>query len=195
MPSVLITAFEPYEEWEENSSWLALIELTNWFDSGGRVTTRRYPANFDTVHKRLREDLRAEYDVMLHLGQLPGAPVLTLESVGLNLRNDGTALFTGGPVAYQSALPLTRWESKLREAGIPAKVSHHAGTYLCNATLFATHHLARELGVNTQAAFIHVPLAPAQVAKAEKPLASISTPLAAAGLAIILEDLLGAPKM
>lgn len=190
MPSVLITAFEPYEEWDENSSWLALVELTNWFDSSGCVTTRRYPVNFEAVSKRLREDLRAEYDVVLHLGQLPGAPILTLETVGLNLRSDGMPLFGDAPLAYQSTLPLTRWEAKMREAGIPTTISHYAGTYLCNATLFAIHHLAAELGVKTQAAFIHVPLAPAQVAKAGKPLASLSTPLAAAGLAIILEDLL-----
>lgn len=193
MPSVLITAFEPYEQWEENSSWLALIELTNWFDTQGSVTTRRYPVHFEEVQRRLAEDLRGEYDLILHLGQLPGAPTLQLEAIGLNLRSDSQPLFPAAPLAYQSALPLARWQRQLRDAGIPAEVSHHAGTYLCNATLYTTHHLAQQRGLATRAGFIHVPLAPAQVAKAGKSLASLSTPMAAAGLAIMLEDLLGRP--
>jgi len=28
MTRVLITAFEPFDRWSENSSWLALVELT-----------------------------------------------------------------------------------------------------------------------------------------------------------------------
>ena len=28
MPSVLITAFEPYDRWRANSSWLTLVQLT-----------------------------------------------------------------------------------------------------------------------------------------------------------------------
>ena len=28
MPRVLLTAFEPYDEWKTNASWLALVELT-----------------------------------------------------------------------------------------------------------------------------------------------------------------------
>ena len=46
MASVLITAFEPYDRWEANSSWLALVELTKDLPSEPRITTRRYPVDF-----------------------------------------------------------------------------------------------------------------------------------------------------
>lgn len=190
MPSVLITAFEPYEQWDENSSWLALVELTRWFDSDQRVTTRRYPVGLAAVHQRLSEDLKAGYDVVLHLGQAPGACEIRLESVGLNVRTDGCPLIEGAPAAYRSTLPLQQWQQQLCDAGIPARVSHHAGTLLCNATLFLTQHLAAQRGVPVAAAFIHIPLTPAQAARSGQSLPSMSTPMAAAALSIILQQVL-----
>ena len=67
-----------------------------------------------------------------------------------------------GPLAYRSQLPLASWAQQLRSAGIPAQVSFHAGTYLCNALLYLSLHLAQRRGLRTQAAFIlssarHVP--------------------------------------
>jgi pyroglutamyl-peptidase len=190
MPSVLITAFEPYEQWDENSSWLAVVELTRWFEAAQQVTTRRYPVSLSGVHQRLSEDLKAGYDVVLHLGQAPGACEIRLESVGLNLRSDGRPLIEGAPAAYQSTLPLQQWQQSLCDAGIPARVSHHAGTVLCNATLFLCHHLAAQRHLPLKAAFIHIPLTPAQVARSGQSLPSLSTPMAAAALSIILQQIL-----
>ena len=56
VPRIFITAFEPYEGWSENSSWLALVEFTKNLTPLARVTTRRYPVNFDVVRERLARD-------------------------------------------------------------------------------------------------------------------------------------------
>ena len=191
MTRVLLTAFEPYDRWPENSSWLALVDLTRWYDGGAEITTRRYPVDLTAMSERLRKDLQDDYDLALHLGQSPGSTLIKLESIGLNVRSDGSPLLREAPAAYRSGLPLDRCYRSLIAAGIPSEVSHHAGTYLCNAELFLSQHYAESFGLRTQSAFVHVPLSPAQVAKDKAGLASMSTPMSAAAIALIVDQLLG----
>lgn len=198
MTSVLITAFEPYDRWDANSSWLALVELTKDLPSEPRVVTRRYPVDFAAVRERLAEDLAADYDYALHLGQSPGLARVHLEAFGLNiggtsqqLAEEFQPLLPDGPAAYRSDLPLAGWAAKLRGAGIPAQVSYHAGTYLCNATLYLTHHLCRQRGWKTQAAFIHLPLATEQSVRERPDIASLPSAIVAQALRLILEELRG----
>lgn len=174
MPRILLTAFEPYDRWPDNSSWMTLVELTSWLDGPSTVVTRRYPVDLQAASDRLRKDLLDRYDFAIHLGQSPGSPSIKLESTGLNLRTDGAALIDGAPAAYHSPLPLGRLCTVLRQEGIPAEVSHHAGTYLCNAVLYLSQHYAAQLHLNTRAMFIHLPLCPAQVARIGEPLPSCS---------------------
>ena len=191
MTRVLLTAFEPYDRWPENSSWLALADLTKWYDGSADLTTRRYPVDLTKMSERLRKDLQEDYDLSLHLGQSPGATLIKLESVGLNVRSDGTPLISEAPAAYRSPLALDRCYRSLRSAGIPAEVSHHAGTYLCNAALFLSQHYSQSFGLRTQSAFVHIPLAPAQAAQDSGRLASMSTPMSAAAIALIVDQLVG----
>ncbi len=170
MSSILITAFEPYDRWPENSSWLALVELTRELPAGLRVVTRRYPVDFEQTRSRLFEDLASDYDFALHLGQAPGIGRIHLEAIGVNVGGHSSLLpdqfqplVPEGPAAYHSALPLADWAGQIRQLGIPCQVSYHAGTYLCNALLYLTHHIACEQRLKTRAAFIHLPLAPQQV--------------------------------
>ena len=134
MPRVLLTAFEPYDDWKENSSWLTLVELTRWFDMGPDLVTRRYPVDFQAVKHRLAIDMQEDYDLILHLGQSPGSSVMQLEGFGVNMGSNDCPLIEDGNAAYRTDLPLLRWSEKLAERGIPAHVSYHAGTFLCNAT-------------------------------------------------------------
>jgi pyroglutamyl-peptidase len=196
MPKVLLTAFEPYDIWKENASWLALVELTKDMPPGIDITTRRYPVDFAAVKERLAADLAAVYDYAIHLGQAPGSAVVQLEQFGINVgghssqqRHEHRPLASDGPAAYRSALPLAQWVPLLRGAGIPAVLSYYAGTYLCNATLYWTHYLTERSGWRTQAAFVHLPLATSQVAAEQQALASLSTDMAARAVRLILEQL------
>src|SRR5437764_12607628 len=92
MRRVLITAFEPYDRWSENSSWLALVELTRNLPESSQVVTRRYPVDFEMAKHRLREDLAADYDYALHLGQAPGIGRIHLEAIGLNMGGQSSQL-------------------------------------------------------------------------------------------------------
>ncbi len=169
MPRVLVTAFEPYGPWRTNASWLALMELTRDFPKSPSIVTRRYPVDYDAVRQRLQDDLAQGYDFSLHLGQAPGSSAIRLEQFALNVRDNGAthadglpSLAADGPAAYRSRLPLADWAARLRQIGIPAQVSHHAGTYLCNATLYWSHYLCEQQGWHTQSAFVHLPLEPSQ---------------------------------
>ncbi len=190
MTRILISAFEPYDRWTTNSSWLALVELTRFYAGPAELTTRRYPVELTEMSERLRKDLQQDFDFALHLGQSPGSPLIKLEAVGLNVRSDGSALLKDAPTAYQSPLPLSECHTALTGAGIPSCVSHHAGTYLCNAVLYLSQHYAASFGMKTRTAFVHLPLAPEQVARDSQTLPSMSTPMCSAALGVIIETLL-----
>lgn len=166
MAKILLTAFEPYDRWPDNSSWLTLVELTSWLETASTVVTRRYPVDLQLASGRLRKDLLEKFDFAIHLGQHPGASLVELETTGLNLRTDGSPLVDAGPAAYRTPLPLDSLRDYLLAQEIPVNVSHHAGTYLCNALLYLSQHYAAELHLPTRAMFIHLPLVPQQVARA-----------------------------
>ena len=105
------------------------------------------------------------------------------------MRSDGTPLIKGAPDAYRSTLNLDDAAQKLLGAGIPNEVSHHAGTYLCNAALFLSQHYAQTMGKHTQSVFVHLPLTPAQAAKDTGRLASMSTPMAGVAIAMVMDEL------
>lgn len=189
MPRILLTAFEPYENWSENSSWLTLVELTRWIDAHAQVVTRRYPVDFVEVSRRLSDDLTDEIDCTIHLGQYPGCTAVQLEAIALNVDSHGRALIAGGPAGLRTVLPLERWRDRVRKRGIPARISWHAGTYLCNATFYLAMHRFLQTGRPLRSVFLHLPLAPAQVAVHDPPLASMSIPMMAAAVAEVLEDI------
>ena len=196
MVSVLITAFEPYDRWQANSSWQAVIEMTKDRPDEPKITTRLYPVDFRAAKAKLSEDLQANFDFALHLGQAPGSTGIRLESIGINvggsshqLPEEAQTLAIDGPVAYQSSLPLGKWAGMLRRAGIPTQVSYHAGTYLCNAMLYLSHYYTEQRGLKTRACFMHLPLSTTQAISEKQDIASLPTSLAALGLRMILNDL------
>jgi pyroglutamyl-peptidase len=196
MPTILITAFEPYDRWSENSSWLALVELTRDLPVSSKVVTRRYPVDFESARVRLVEDLAADYDFVLHLGQAPGIGRVHLEAIGVNvgghsslLPDEFQPLVPGGPAAYQTSLPLAEWAGEIRGLGIPCQVSYHAGTYLCNAVLYLTHHIAATEQLTTRAAFIHLPLAPQQVLADRQDLPTLPSAASAEAIRLIVSKL------
>jgi pyroglutamyl-peptidase len=198
MPRVLLTALGPYDDWPTNASWLALQELTRELpsDCGLELTTRLYPVSFADVAARLEQDLTGDVDYALHIGQAPRASCVKFETVGINWAcdrgkrpEDAWPLVPKGPMAYSSGLPLARWAQLLRGDGIPAEVSHHAGTYVCNATLYLSLHLVTQRKLDTQVAFIHVPVDPSQVLDRQPAVPSSPAAITARGLRLVLDDI------
>jgi pyroglutamyl-peptidase len=198
MLRVLLTAFQPYERWPENASWLALMELTRQLPPTPSVTTRLYPVDYHRMQDRLSGDVNDRYDFVVLTGQAPGRPRIEIETVALNLARetaDETSacrpLVAEGPVAYSSGLPAEAICTQMRGAGIPAGVSRHGGTYLCNAALyFALHQIATQQ-LATHAVFVHLPLDTSQAARYPEPIPSLPAAVSAQALRILLHNLPG----
>lgn len=197
MPRILVTAYGPYDDWAENSSWLALQALARDLPADFPVTTRLYPVDFEIVKYRLEQDVSEGHDAILHLGQAPGRATIGLEAIGINLAlergkrpDEAVPLIEAGPVAYGSHFPLSKWTAMLNAAGIPVEVSHHAGTYLCNAALYLSHYFAERAKYETAATFLHLPLDPIQVVASERNLPCLPVEVSARAVRILIDDLL-----
>lgn len=193
---VLLTAFEPYDEWTSNASWLTLVELLRTRHPSTSLVTRRYPVDFHRLQNVLYKDLDQGFDAVVHLGQAPGTPAIRLEAIALNvggaMSDSGAShdrLVIGAPEAYRSLMPLERWMKRLHEQSIPATISYHAGTYLCNAIMFLSHHWFAQAGLVTPVGFIHLPLATEQVAGNVNSLPSLPVATLASAVACVLDDL------
>ncbi len=192
---VLLTAFEPYDDWTENSSWLTLMELLKDRPGSVELMTRRYPVELSSLQERLHQDLKQKPEVVLHLGQSPGAAAIKLEAIALNVAGcvdengrELPPLIDSGTLAFQSQMPLGDWSEKLRRAGIPAVVSYHAGTFLCNATMYLTHHWCQVHQHSMKVGFVHLPLATEQVAGSGRTLPSLPVATLAQAVRLLIED-------
>ncbi|QDU77577.1 Pyrrolidone-carboxylate peptidase [Bremerella volcania] len=164
MHRILITAFEPFLQYPTNAS---MQILTHWAEDNpgsDRIafTTEILPVDYNLAEPRLG-DLHADwFDFALHLGQSPRIDEYQLEMVALNLKSDPktptSPLSPFGPTAFASQLPLDTWCQDLREHDLPASVSFHAGTYLCNATYYWSMEIYRQRGLSDRSLFVHVPL-------------------------------------
>ena len=128
MSNVLLTAFEPYDRWPTNASWLALVELTRELPREPTITTRLYPVDFAEVKQRLVKDLAGNYDFAIHLGQAPGSSRVQLEAIGINVGGSShqspdqyLPLADDGPMAYRSPLAWPIGRSSSARRGFPLK--------------------------------------------------------------------------
>jgi len=176
LPHVLLTGFDPFGGENVNPSWEAVHGLHGQCIDGHLVVARQLPTEFDASLSVLKEAMHELKPVIvLGVGQAGGRPKLSLERVAINLQdaripdNAGAQpidepVIAGGPAAYFSTLPIKAMLAALHEAGLPAEISHTAGTYVCNHIAYAMLHLAsQQPGV--RAGFIHIPYLPAQAAR------------------------------
>ncbi|QFZ16357.1 pyroglutamyl-peptidase I [Saccharothrix syringae] len=170
---VLLTGFEPFDGQRTNPSWDAALAVR---PDGYALTTLRLPCVFDKSLEMLRAALdERRYDVVVAVGQAGGRAGVTPERVAVNLDdaripdNAGNQpvdvpVVPGGPAAYFTGLPVKACTAALTGAGIPAAVSHTAGTFVCNHVFYGLMHLVATSHPGLRAGFVHVPFAPEQVA-------------------------------
>lgn len=172
---VLITGFEPFGGHAINPSLEVAKQLDGLEVEGHRVAGRILPVAIASLRERL-ESLVSEVDpgVVVSLGLASGESVIRLERVGLNLAdftradNEGVVrrdepVTADGPAARMATLPLRAIADTLLQAGIPARLSTTAGTYLCNAALYTLlGTAAARRGV--PCGFVHLPYLPEQAA-------------------------------
>lgn len=133
---------------------------------GIRLETHVLPVVYEGLAARLSalaDETGA--DAILHFGVAARRKIISVETRARNRRRLGAADAQGqrpesglidlnGPETIAVRIPAAQIVAKIRSAGIAAALSHDAGRYLCNATLYETLRKRRHL----PAGFIHIPL-------------------------------------
>jgi len=163
MTKVLLTGFEPFGKATLNPSGEIVKQI-----SGDNIVTAILPVAYAQSAERLLA-LIAEHkpDVVICLGQAEGRTHISPERIAINLddarladnegviRND-VPIVAGGPVAYESTLPIKEIIKAINDAGVPAAVSLSAGAFLCNHVFYVAQDYFK--GTRVRSGFVHVPL-------------------------------------
>jgi pyroglutamyl-peptidase len=172
----LVTGFEPFGGEPINPSLEAVMRLPAHL---GALTVERrsLPTVFHRALGVLDDAVRTvQPDILLCVGQAGGRAELSVERVAINIDdarladNDGQSpidqpIVPGAPAAYFTNLPLKAIVRVLNEAGIPAKVSNTAGTFVCNHVFYGAMHLVATEFPALRAGFIHIPFLPEQAVR------------------------------
>jgi pyroglutamyl-peptidase len=163
MTKVLLTGFEPFGKATLNPSGEIVKQI-----SGDNIVTAILPVAYAQSAERLLA-LIAEHnpDVVISLGQAEGRSHVSPERIAINLDdarladNEGVTridepILVGGPVAYESTLPIKEIVKAINDAGVPAAVSLSAGAFLCNHVFYVAQDHFKDTKVRS--GFVHVPL-------------------------------------
>ncbi len=175
--TILLTGFEPYGGRRGNPAAEVANALDRLTVGGFVVTAAILPVSHHGLLARLRELIDGmRPSIVVSLGLAPGEKMIRLERFGLNLLDfeiaddDGACLAdapieASGSTGVSASLPLRAIERALLDAGIPARLSSTAGTFLCNATLYSLMRILDERFPAALGGFIHLPYLPEQVAQ------------------------------
>ena len=195
MRTVLLTGFEPFDQDTLNPSWEAVRLLDETLiNDDVRIVARQLPCVFSQAPAHLHALIeRFTPQMVIAVGLGPGRSDIALERVAINLidaripDNQGeqpidVPVAAEGPTAYFSTLPIKAMVAALRAAGIPATVSHTAGTFVCNQVFYSLQHTLA--GSTVRSGFMHVPLLTEQVALAASAQPSMSQETLVKGLRV-----------
>jgi len=170
MTTVLLTGFEPFAGDATNPSGDAVRAVAARWQGPETLVIDVLPVTFDGSAARLRALIEEHSpDVVIAAGLAGNRAEVTPERVAINLAdaripdNAGAQPLdepsvTGAPAAYFSTLPVKSMAAAIAEAGIPASVSHSAGTFVCNHVMFTALDAVATLD-DVRAGFVHVPWA------------------------------------
>ncbi|MDR3388442.1 MAG: pyroglutamyl-peptidase I [Rudaea sp.] len=175
--TALVTGFEPFDGEPVNPSREIARALDGELIAGHRIVGAVLPTGFARALPVLDTLIDARRPALvLALGLAGGRSGISLERVAINLIDARIADNAGEqpvdvPVvenaanAYFSTLPLKAMLARLAAAGIPATLSHTAGTFVCNQVFFGLADRIAMRDRQLRGGFIHVPWLPEQAAR------------------------------
>ncbi|WGF90068.1 pyroglutamyl-peptidase I family protein [Marinivivus vitaminiproducens] len=200
MRTALITGFEPFAGLAVNPSAELLPDLEGMRLGDAVLRTACLPVSAAAMPARVAA-LLADHDpaFVLSLGLSPASPVVKVETSAINVLdfrvadNDGATpvdepIDPGGPYGRRSTADAAAVVAAITAEGVPAAVSHHAGTHLCNMTLYTVLGALEASGRDARCLFVHLPYLPEQVVELMRG-DQRGTPLAASGQPSMARDL------
>ena len=180
MAKILLTGFEPYWEYPENSSWVVAEEVATRGVVGVDIVIEQVPVSFSRVDVALREAVEKHSpNMLIMLGQSGGSDKVKLERVALNMMdsklpdNDGyipneEPITIETPAALFTNTPIKSLRDAIAEQGISVKISNSCGLYVCNRLYYEALMLCKKC--HMKSIFIHLPFYEGQPsAKPNKP--------------------------
>lgn len=201
MPPGLVLGFEPFAGLRRNPACELAEAVDGTMVRGIPIVGRRLPVSLARVPDQVDRLIAAHAPAfVVALGLAAGATSVRVEALAVNSIHlsvpdndgaqprDGRAVDPDGPAAR-----LARWDAPvlaaaIRASGVPARASFHAGTHLCNFTLY---HLLGRLPPSVPCGFLHLPHASDAVAAMASDAAEMPS-LSAGDLATALDVVLRA---
>ncbi len=164
---IILTHFESFLEHKPNPSQILSARVQDELENMGfQVYSIELPVSFKRAVSRILS-LNVDGDIALMLGLNPKTYYITIEVVALNIMystkpdNDGykpkgEEVVRGGPLAYKTNIDAYSLYDILRRK-YPILLSHHAGTYVCNAAYYAMLHRVYSQKLKTKVLFLHIP--------------------------------------
>ncbi len=156
LPTVLVTGFEPFGGAAVNPSGELARRLAELGHPDCHIVGEVLPVSFTQAPGLLAAAIDAhDPDIVIMLGLAENRRAITPERIAINLAdapvadNDGLHLTDAplephGPAARFALLPVTQIAHAIANAGIPAEVSLSAGSYVCNALMYAGLGIAEQ---------------------------------------------------
>lgn len=164
---LLLTGFEPFYIYDVNPSQLIVEAFNGTKICNTTVVGIVLPVNFsESVTQIISEVERYNPVLVLSLGLNAEARMVQIENFGVNIRKQPRSnpfwfvpkrLDPDGSFLLRTSLPTIDIVSAIRNKGIPARNSIHAGTYVCNAVFYHTLQYIDEQNKQIPMGFIHVP--------------------------------------
>jgi pyroglutamyl-peptidase len=170
-PTIVLTGFGPFPGMAQNATAVLVPQLaaaaqTRFaaYDILSEVLATEWRAAPETLTKLLagRQAVLA-----LHFGVSDNTDGFQVELIGRNVRGSqkdaaGEAPATqciveDGPALLASTLPAEYILARLSKLKLPCRASINAGDYLCNALLYHSLNIARDMPQPFVAGFVHVP--------------------------------------
>jgi len=166
---VIVAGFEPFGGRQENRSWQVVQALPDDL----AVERVQLPVDFVALQTLVPALVARRPRTLVLLGEASGTDALQVERVALNVVHARIAdnrdarpvlaeVVPGAPLARYARWDAAALVDTLVDAGVPAQISHHAGTYACNAALYLALHTAATASdpddVPTTLGFVHVPV-------------------------------------
>lgn len=161
---ILVTAFEPFNNQETNSS----LEVLRALESD-HIIKLEIPTVKEISSEAIIETIKKENPhVVLSLGQAQNRDKISIERIGINVKdypikdNEGNQpqdlkIKLLGDVAYFSTLPIKTMQQACLKENIPTEISNTAGTFVCNEVMYTIAHYVIENKLPIRTGFIHVP--------------------------------------
>lgn len=174
---VLVTGFEPFGGDSINPALEAVKLLQGKAFENADVVTKEMPCVFHKAIDELKATIaEIQPEIVICVGQAGGRHDFSVERVAINVDdaripdNAGNQpidapIVVDGPTAYWSTLPIKAIVQNVRAAGVPASVSHTAGTFVCNHLFYGLAHLIATAYPHIRGGFIHIPFLPEQAAR------------------------------